>query len=363
MHPSCPDFDLCEKCEALPIPVHPESHALLKLKMSNIPIPTLHAPEATNQPTAEPRRCHGPIRCSGNRTSALRQSRPYPYHLPADTSCQDSGSCPQGAKPSPGSPPYSWRTLHPEKNPKPTDSEQGVSYQVPVVEGAKDSLRCWSDTFAQAEPEQSPSISGNPPLGRQDPPSLLNGRYGEILCQSVDVTSEISTPEPPVVPAVLSNTDVDSPLAEAALLKGPISPRKQEMPEVDLVQLTRQNVSLAALLEEEPSAPSVPSPPSSVIVDIIDTQLPAAPPSLDAKLVLAGPLMQDGQAFPPGAEFIKSWRMLNIGANAWPATTKLVFVAGARLAIRDHQYPVHVGALDQGGEMDIWSSELKVRQV
>lgn len=32
MHPSCPDFDLCENCEALPQPVHPTSHPFLKLK-------------------------------------------------------------------------------------------------------------------------------------------------------------------------------------------------------------------------------------------------------------------------------------------------------------------------------------------
>ncbi|KAG8900696.1 hypothetical protein FRB99_005812 [Tulasnella sp. 403] len=32
LHPSCPDFDLCENCEALPIDTHPSSHPLLKLK-------------------------------------------------------------------------------------------------------------------------------------------------------------------------------------------------------------------------------------------------------------------------------------------------------------------------------------------
>ncbi|KAJ7847302.1 hypothetical protein B0H13DRAFT_1570429, partial [Mycena leptocephala] len=32
MHPECPDFDLCEDCEALPIPVHPDTHPMLKIK-------------------------------------------------------------------------------------------------------------------------------------------------------------------------------------------------------------------------------------------------------------------------------------------------------------------------------------------
>ncbi|CCO29832.1 putative protein C6orf106 homolog [Rhizoctonia solani AG-1 IB] len=32
IHPSCPDFDICERCEALPFAVHPETHAFVKLK-------------------------------------------------------------------------------------------------------------------------------------------------------------------------------------------------------------------------------------------------------------------------------------------------------------------------------------------
>ncbi|ORY35629.1 hypothetical protein BCR39DRAFT_511211 [Naematelia encephala] len=33
MHPECPDYDLCEKCESLPIAVHPENHPMLKTKV------------------------------------------------------------------------------------------------------------------------------------------------------------------------------------------------------------------------------------------------------------------------------------------------------------------------------------------
>lgn len=33
MHPDCPDYDLCVKCEAAPVPIHPESHPMLKTKM------------------------------------------------------------------------------------------------------------------------------------------------------------------------------------------------------------------------------------------------------------------------------------------------------------------------------------------
>jgi next-to-BRCA1 protein 1 len=41
MHPDCPDFDLCANCEALPIPVHPSTHPMLKVKTPNTMIPTV----------------------------------------------------------------------------------------------------------------------------------------------------------------------------------------------------------------------------------------------------------------------------------------------------------------------------------
>ncbi|KZW00588.1 hypothetical protein EXIGLDRAFT_145493 [Exidia glandulosa HHB12029] len=41
MHASCPDFDLCANCEALPIKVHPEAHPLLKIVDPNTVIPTV----------------------------------------------------------------------------------------------------------------------------------------------------------------------------------------------------------------------------------------------------------------------------------------------------------------------------------
>lgn len=31
-HPDCPDYDLCGTCEALPLPVHPPSHCMLKIR-------------------------------------------------------------------------------------------------------------------------------------------------------------------------------------------------------------------------------------------------------------------------------------------------------------------------------------------
>lgn len=43
MHVDCPDYDLCEGCEALPLPVHPRNHPMLKIRLSDVAIPNLYA--------------------------------------------------------------------------------------------------------------------------------------------------------------------------------------------------------------------------------------------------------------------------------------------------------------------------------
>ena len=56
MHESCSDFDLCENCEAHPIPVHPVNHPLLKLKTPGAVIPmvlrTQHMPPMPMNPSS-----------------------------------------------------------------------------------------------------------------------------------------------------------------------------------------------------------------------------------------------------------------------------------------------------------------------
>ncbi|KAJ7293065.1 hypothetical protein C8J57DRAFT_1490530 [Mycena rebaudengoi] len=70
--------------------------------------------------------------------------------------------------------------------------------------------------------------------------------------------------------------------------------------------------------------------------------------------------LPDGQNFPPGAEFMKCWKMANSGGVPWPAETELVYVAGEPLA-REHGGPqnVVVGSLEVGEELDLWTGELK----
>ncbi|KAF5366933.1 hypothetical protein D9757_010843 [Collybiopsis confluens] len=43
IHQDCPDFDLCQDCEALPIVVHPTTHPMLKIKDVSSVIPYVHS--------------------------------------------------------------------------------------------------------------------------------------------------------------------------------------------------------------------------------------------------------------------------------------------------------------------------------
>lgn len=72
----------------------------------------------------------------------------------------------------------------------------------------------------------------------------------------------------------------------------------------------------------------------------------------------------DGQVFPPGAEFVKCWRMANHGDKDWPAETELVFVAGESLALEKSQpQAMKVGSVKVGEEVDLWTGELKAPDV
>lgn len=68
----------------------------------------------------------------------------------------------------------------------------------------------------------------------------------------------------------------------------------------------------------------------------------------------------DGQIFPPGAEFVKSWRMKNDGELAWPEETALSFVAGDRITPGDGLTTVKVGSVASGAEVEVVGPEMKV---
>jgi hypothetical protein len=101
--------------------------------------------------------------------------------------------------------------------------------------------------------------------------------------------------------------------------------------------------------------------PSPVVSEreIQPVPTPVTKPPLRATFISDNNI-SDGHLLPPGAEFVKSWKMLNEGARDWPETTQLIFVAGDKL-VSDGNTAVKVGKVAAGEEIDIWTGDMKVR--
>jgi len=102
--------------------------------------------------------------------------------------------------------------------------------------------------------------------------------------------------------------------------------------------------SLSDLVNELPTLSSI-------------SKSPSAEPQLLSAAFLEDVTVPDGQVFPPGAEFMKCWRLRNDSGRDWPASTELVFVAGETLAASS---PVEIGPVASGAEIHVWTGELKV---
>ncbi|KAK0481541.1 hypothetical protein IW261DRAFT_1471201 [Armillaria novae-zelandiae] len=88
------------------------------------------------------------------------------------------------------------------------------------------------------------------------------------------------------------------------------------------------------------------------------------PAIVEAKADFIGDITApDGQVFPPGAEFMKCWRMKNSGLNDWEESTQLIFVAGESFIRGSGAYLLSVGSVSAGDEVDVWTGELKAPEV
>jgi next-to-BRCA1 protein 1 len=197
----------------------------------------------------------------------------------------------------------------------------------------------------------------------QESPSSREASPDNVTSQAApdNVTSEAST-HTVTNPFLQTASLIESPLTGEALLKRPeVSSVTPEMLQYNLAA-PFFNRSLAALLNA-----SSPPQPSSVAGVVNDEQQLAVPevtqaPQEEAEVALSAVFVgdnnvPDSQMFPPGAEFVKSWRMLNDGVKAWPETTVLKLVVGESFA-RDRQ-PVKVGSVAPGAVIDLWTGELK----
>jgi hypothetical protein len=68
--------------------------------------------------------------------------------------------------------------------------------------------------------------------------------------------------------------------------------------------------------------------------------------------------LTDGHVFPPGAEFVKSWRMKNTGDLEWSEDTSIVYVGGYRMGSGPNAYKIG-NVVAVGEEVDVQVFDLK----
>lgn len=422
MHPSCPDFDLCQNCEALPIPVHPSIHPLLKMKTPDTVIPTVYRVGMTNlihtrrssQGSAPPQalesRSPNSPPVSVSRTSSeisVKKEQEPSLVVPESLSplailaqCSDCVSAnsvgpwgygltpaklpqsPQSHAPTPLSVSSCYQAARPVESQQPSavDREQSTSPHSDLVQ---------TITRPSAEVNPPPlDLSLSLDIFREVWPKVNREmkHLSEARRSEVDLPSSVTDSDKAI------ETDLDK-LAEFTN-----SPVKTIHPEESVESLLKEvpctiptlsfdvppmieplfsaDRDLAALLRgfrtPSPIAPEALAPSSTIFSAlpdrVMDEQAAAAPSpeqqqaqitSLSCAFV-SDTTVADGQIFPPGAEFVKSWRMLNDGEKPWPETTEIHFVAGESFSPEaDSSMVVKVGRLDPGEALDVWTGDLK----
>lgn len=344
---TCSDFDLCSDCESLPVPVHPLAHHMLKMRTlapvsprspanyrggvsiqpvsqaqveSRLPTPassqaglvfTSMPPStsetATELPTAdlmsftEKSEVEEPLRTPTLPQTNLAGSLMPDINVLVESPVESHSPPVEPAAPAP---------IEPESTPtRATTPEVTGAFRSPVPhvqDVAKESWQMW--------PEMR---------------EMLND-----MIHSVPATTAASTP-------VIVSSEIGTSIATPS----------------DFASIADDAAPASVADLEVSQATIAPSPaPSSVGgYDLLMTPEPQLA-ALRAAYV-ADNNIPDGQVFPPGAEFVKSWKMLNDGSRDWPETTQLLWAAGDKLT---EQAAVRVGRVSGGEEVDIWTGEMKV---
>ncbi|KZT72898.1 hypothetical protein DAEQUDRAFT_754913 [Daedalea quercina L-15889] len=475
LHPLCPDFDLCQSCEALPFPVHPATHPMLKLKNRDTVIPIVLHPGQNmvnqwtedsvdgvvspppEQESMDHRSEHNPQLTEDHWQSLLSQLRndneaeqtglaldesevlrrypdipsmaesqavatpsapfiqhmdmptttsPIPFPLPSITYSDEPAYSP---------------VMHPFDEPlvnlpTPRKPESPANPASPVVQPAteehlidlEEGIFAKNATEAISEPttnglttpsEVPASSSSANSVPRLDP--VPNNEWRELWPELTAILKHLLQPPTP-----------------GATVSGPAHARAESMPGAMIVEeksdegeQSQPTEGSRPAVEESPlvgepllQRPLVPERPSTIHRDIRDYFNVPPPPPLrkDTKFTpqprtpspkpvppprepcpeqvvpvvrqtVPQPLfasfvsdnnIPDGQVFPPGAEFVKSWKMVNQGAGDWPESTKLVFVAGDRMAPHANAArSVKVGSVKAGAEVEIVAGEMKAPEI
>jgi next-to-BRCA1 protein 1 len=227
----------------------------------------------------------------------------------------------------------------------------------------------------------APVASTLPTVEESEMPSLAS-LIADLMPQSNTAETKAVTALPPSTEEAqpLSSTDDNQEFMTPVLTEKELmsstefllaAPAISEMVQTTSPVTTHKR-SLAALLHGYGSPSPPPASALAESMSSLDLSLGAVtPPVVSTKEDPVGPAplkaafvndvtVPDGQILPPGAEFVKSWRVKNDGTTEWPSTTELRFTGGEKMTA-DSTGPlaIRVGSLSTGAEIDIWTGELK----
>ncbi|KAI1793192.1 hypothetical protein LXA43DRAFT_886348 [Ganoderma leucocontextum] len=226
-------------------------------------------------------------------------------------------------------------------------------------------------------PSQAESSSGKPSSG------------GVLAMPGAIFTEEPKTYEESAAPVVAptSGPVEESPLVGEPLLCRPLVPERPEKRFTVGRSVSDLITSMSPIRPTRVPSPESPVIPPQIVLPPSPAPAPLPSPKIPSPPVvppLVTPFWQSftrptqpllaafvsdnnipvGQIFPPGAEFVKSWRMRNDGTVDWPETTELIFVAGDRMPpYNGASAKVMVGTVKAGEEVELVSGEMKAPEV
>jgi next-to-BRCA1 protein 1 len=324
MHPTCPDFDLCSNCEAHPIPMHPLTHPLLKMKTANTVIPTVYRVGSTVMiPTPTER--------------AVPTSKTTPVAEPETMTTDNIAVAPL--------------------------------VDVSVVSDIRHQL---SHLLAPA-PEDAPLIDTSVTEVPATPSTLSKESLLASPVQAPANTACTQGSTRQQLFDILSRYEADQVEQASAPMTMPGGMPEEVSPVLRVRNLPQEEQAPAPEMTTRVGTPRV-SLPITTFVPVVAEPTPKA---LEAEVptiatphpkegAAEGPLraafvadlnIPDGQVFPPGAEFVKSWVLSNDGARDWPESTELRYVAGDRMG---DEGKIVIGAVSAGTKATVSTPELKV---
>jgi len=408
MHPSCPDYDLCHKCEALPIAVHPANHPMLKMRDPQTVIPTVYRVGGTSVVNAHAYQC--PFSCHSmvppeatSAASAPKQvstidvavvaSEPAPLKVEAsvqlprpqtvevsvemDAVEEDLPS--RGLSPAPVAPFENFQLLvdyfrSNARNARPigltpgSDASErpseGLNTSEPLASSAGASLISFmSERPSASLDDLKVDVDDNNVEGKVFHPgdefsrSWCLHNVGErawpesselVFVGGDRMSAYAGAPTQYHVGEVAPG---DFAFVYATDLKAPETPGNY-VGYWNLVDGEGMRFGESILCE-------------ITVASQMNAVTQAQPPALGGlQAYFVGDDHEDGPLFDAGAQFAKSWRIQNVGEWPWPESTELTFVGGDRMpAFEGAPLSYHVGRVEPGDIVYVYAADLKAPEM